>query len=69
MGSHEWVEIDYEMLDAARTSRGGWSRAQLQVLGVPWPPPTGWMRRTVGRRVRRADFETFALLGREAKAD
>ena len=50
MGSHEWVEIEYEMLDAARTSRGGWSRAQLQVLGVPWPPPTGWMRRTVGTK-------------------
>lgn len=27
---------------AAMTPRGGWTRAQLEQWGVPWPPPRGW---------------------------
>lgn len=29
---------------AARTERGGWTRAQLAEWGVPWPPPRGWQK-------------------------
>ncbi len=30
---------------AARTARGGYTRAQLAEWGVPWPPPQGWKAR------------------------
>jgi hypothetical protein len=30
-------------IHAARSGRGGWTRAQLGVWGVPWPPPKGWI--------------------------
>ena len=25
-----------------QTQYGGWTRAQVQERGVPWPPPSGW---------------------------
>lgn len=31
-------------IDAAKTPRGGFTRAQLEVWGVPWPPPKGWRK-------------------------
>lgn len=33
-----------EDIAAARTPAGGWTRAQLDQWGVPWPPPKGWRR-------------------------
>ena len=36
-----------EEIEAARTSRGGWTRQQLAVWGVPWPPPKGWKQRLI----------------------
>jgi hypothetical protein len=39
-------------IDAARTPRGGWTRAQLAEWGVPWPPPKGWRQRLLGRDSR-----------------
>lgn len=34
---------------AARTHRGGYTRAQLAEWGVPWPPPQGWKERLAQR--------------------
>lgn len=32
-------------IEAAKSPRGGWTRAQLAEWGVPWPPPKGWKQR------------------------
>lgn len=32
-------------IEAARTPKGGWTRAQLEAWGVPWPPTKGWRDR------------------------
>ena len=32
-------------IERLRTSKGGWSRAQLAEWGVSWPPPKGWKKR------------------------
>lgn len=34
-----------EEIEAARTPRGGFTRAQLAEWGVPWPPPRAWRDR------------------------
>lgn len=36
-----------EEIDRARTSNGGWTKAQLSEWGVPWPPPKGWKERLI----------------------
>lgn len=38
-------------VEAATTSKGGFSRASLAKLGVPWPPPSGWRRAITQRPV------------------
>lgn len=32
-------------IEAKRTAKGGYTKAQLAEWGVPWPPPKGWKRR------------------------
>ena len=36
-----------EEILAARTAKGGWTKAQLAEWGVPWPPPKGWKERLI----------------------
>ncbi len=36
---------------ALEISRGGYTRASLESIGVAWPPPKGWKKRHITRRV------------------
>jgi hypothetical protein len=36
--------VSPEEAEAARSPRGGWTRPALAGWGVPWPPPSGWLR-------------------------
>lgn len=31
-------------LEGLKTGNGGWNRATLKMLGIPWPPPKGWKK-------------------------
>lgn len=41
---------------------GGWSRDQLQALGVDWPPAKGWRRSLTGTLVSVEAFAKFIEL-------
>ena len=34
--------VSAEEIEAARSPRGGWTKATLAAWGIPWPPPAGW---------------------------
>jgi hypothetical protein len=36
--------VSREEVEAGRSPAGGFTRAQLARWGVPWPPPSGWLR-------------------------
>ena len=36
------VTLTEAQIEAGRSPKGGWTRAQLAQWGVPWPPPKGW---------------------------
>lgn len=40
--------ITAETIERLRTPQGGWTRADLALMGVEWPPPSGWYKQTVG---------------------
>jgi hypothetical protein len=43
------------------TNGAGWSRRQIEALGLPYPARAGWLQRVAGKRitqVQRASFET-----------
>jgi hypothetical protein len=51
--------VTRDFLEAHRSARGGWTRAQLAAIGVPWPPPAGWMGRIVGTEITEAQRAAF----------
>ncbi|MET7649251.1 hypothetical protein ABZS83_37655 [Streptomyces sp. NPDC005426] len=38
-----------EEIEAAKTPKGAWTRAQLAEWGIPWPPEKGWKEALVAR--------------------
>lgn len=58
----ESVLVAAELLAAGQSERGGWSKAQLTLLGVDWPPPSGWKSKVIGRSIARVDAERLVQL-------
>lgn len=38
---------------------GGWSKSQLQLIGVPWPPLKGWKYRVIGTEIPTWKIKIF----------
>ncbi len=64
--SSELVIVTDELIEAGKSERGGWSKAQLALLGVTWPPEFGWKNRVRGRAISKADADRFVALRRSA---
>jgi hypothetical protein len=43
-----WAKARRETIMAMQTPAGGWTKDDLAKLGVPWPPPKGWLRQMTG---------------------
>lgn len=41
------MKVSKEEIEAAMTSKGGYTRATLAKWGVPWPPVNGWKERLI----------------------
>jgi 5-methylcytosine-specific restriction endonuclease McrA len=64
---------------AKRTPNGGYTKTDLEIWGVPWPPPKGWIARLTGEEpvpdisnalryeVLKRDKGCCVLCGRSAK--
>lgn len=53
------LTITPDMIASAKTKAGGYTRAQLDVFNVAWPPPPGWSRFLIGREVEQEQFDRF----------
>ncbi len=62
MVGDELATITAELIEAARSERGGWSKAQLALLGVSWPPQAGWKATVIGRPISKGDADRFVKL-------
>ena len=49
-----------------KTDAGGWTRKQLNAIGVSFPPVKGWTFRVVGREITK---ERQAIFERPGKSD
>lgn len=54
--------VTREWIDKGMSYRGGWSMAQLAIIGVDWPPQKGWKNRAIGRKISRGDARRFLSL-------
>lgn len=57
-----FVVVTREMIDAGMSVKGAWSRDQLEMIGVEWPPKQGWIARTLGRRLPGSTVAAFIEL-------
>lgn len=54
---------DYEsIIEDGRSKNGGWSRDQLSLLGIPWPPPKNWKKHISKNPPKTADWDAFLEL-------
>lgn len=61
MDDNPLIPVSPEMLAAGRSAAGGWTREQLALIGVPWPPPKGWQKDVCRNKlIRKKDAEFFA---------
>ena len=51
--------ITEEFIARGKSEAGGWTRAQLAALGVPWPPVKGWKAGVLGKSISEADAAEF----------
>ena len=42
-----------------KTKNGGWTKKQLAVLGIAWPPRSGWVRRVEGKVLTAEEAKIF----------
>lgn len=45
-----------------RTPAGGWTKAQLEVLGISWPPMQGWHDTVIGNSLTALQRDRFCSL-------
>lgn len=61
------VHVTEKFITQGQSFRGGWTRRQFEILGFDWPPPPGWRRKTVGRRISKELADEFLALKSQRK--
>lgn len=53
--------VTNEFIDRGRHDAGGWTKAQLEILGVQWPAPRQWKSHAIGKTISDDDARRFLL--------
>ncbi len=56
------IAVTNKIIEQGKSDRGGWSREQVEALGVPWPLEKGWKRRVVGTMRESCDIVEFLTI-------
>lgn len=52
-----------------RTKNGGYTKPQLALIGVDWPPVHGWKEKVIGTPLDNESRMTFEWLAMETKIE
>lgn len=66
-GAKTVVVVTPELVQEAMTGVGGWTREQLAILGVAWPPPSGWKAECFGRFITPSQRTQLLTIGEARK--
>ena len=61
------VELTKDIIEAARTPNGGFTKSQLAAIGVGWPPPEDWIEEKVGTMITPSQLADFNRIEYVAK--
>lgn len=53
------IELTREIIEAARTPNGGFTKSQLAALGIVWPAPQNWIDEKVGTFITQKQMDDF----------
>lgn len=53
------ITLTSDIIEAARTPNGGFTKSQLAALGIAWPPPKDWIEEKVGTMITPTQLENF----------
>lgn len=56
------MKLTRELINKGESSNGGWSKKQLALLGIDWPPEPGWPLRLEGVEIPDADYAEFVRI-------
>jgi ribonuclease HI len=59
------IPVTAELIESGKSFRGGWNKIQLAILGVPWPPSSGWKPLAMKRRITPLEAQRFVSLRRK----
>jgi hypothetical protein len=60
------MKITRQMIHDNETEYGSWTRAQIEALGVKWPPRNGWLGKLEGSEISPENWAKF-VAGREIR--
>lgn len=55
------MKVTKSWLQANRTSRGGWTKAQADILGLDYPLKKGWQQRIINKEISDFDARRFEM--------
>ena len=55
------MKLTKQFLQDHRTKSGAWTREQLRIIDVNWPPVKGWQSRIAGKELTGAQVAEFIL--------
>lgn len=53
------IILTREIIEAARTPNGGFTKSQLAAIGVEWPAPQDWIKTKIGTLISKQQFKDF----------
>lgn len=53
------MRITRDLIECGRGENGAWTRAQLRLLGIAWPPERGWIDRVIDREISEEVAQAF----------
>jgi ribonuclease HI len=56
------VPITEDLIRDAASSAGGWTKAKLAIIGVSWPPESGWQKKAVGKLITADQAAAFVAV-------
>lgn len=59
MESSGKVLLTKQMIEEGLSSKGGYNKKQLEILGVKWPPQKGWKSALVGTMISQKQYQDF----------
>ena len=53
------MKVTRQFIMDNRTPRGSWTQAQIEALGIVWPPRAGWIDGVIGQELTETQVRQF----------